>query len=107
MSRPSSSAFPPSPPRTPTGAAARIRQTQKIPAADPATEAATIEQLREKLFGGPPDHVVVAPSDSPGFAMPAASWAARSGDPVLFASKDNLPKVTASVLVHLRDKPVY
>ena len=30
--------------------------------------------------------------------MPAAAWAARSGDPVLFAEKDALPKATAAAL---------
>ena len=49
--------------------------------------------LRERL-GGEPDHSVVASSDEPAYAMPAAAWAARSGDPVLFASTDSVPKPT-------------
>ena len=38
---------------------------------------------------------MIAPSDEPGFAMPAAAWAARSGDPVLFSDADKLPQATA------------
>ena len=38
--------------------------------------------------------VLVAPADSPEFAMPAAGWAARSGDPVLWTLKDSLPAET-------------
>ena len=38
------------------------------------------------------------PARRPGFALPAAAWAARSGDPVLFAEGDALPKATAAAL---------
>ena len=44
----------------------------------------------------PARHIVVAPLDAPAFAMPAAAWAARSGDPVLFAGRKKLPKATAA-----------
>jgi hypothetical protein len=39
--------------------------------------------------------------------MPAAAWAARSGDPVFFAGKDELPDATAEALRRHRGKPVY
>ncbi len=39
--------------------------------------------------------------------MPAAAWAARSGDPVLFAAGDRLPKPTAAALERHEDVPVY
>jgi hypothetical protein len=69
--------------------------------------AAAIEALREKLLGKPPEHVVVAPADEPAFAMPAAAWAARSGDPVLFASREKLPEATAAALKRHPHTPVY
>ena len=39
--------------------------------------------------------------------MPAAAWAARSGDPVLFAGKDKLPAPTAATLARHPKAPVY
>jgi hypothetical protein len=79
----------------------------RVRAGSPAAMAAAIASLRERLHGGPPEHIVVAPVQSPGFAMPAAAWAARSGDPVLFADRDSLPKPTAAALKRHPDVPVY
>jgi hypothetical protein len=39
--------------------------------------------------------------------MPAAAWAARSGDPVLYAGRDKLPKPTAEALRSHSKLPVY
>ncbi|HXS46827.1 MAG TPA: cell wall-binding repeat-containing protein [Solirubrobacterales bacterium] len=69
--------------------------------------AAAIAVLRDKLSGGPPRHFVIAPADEPAFAMPAAAWAARSGDPVLFANRDELPAATATALKRHPRTPVY
>ncbi len=69
--------------------------------------AAAIEALRDKLFGGPPEHIVVASAEQPAFAMPAAAWAARSGDPVLFANRGKLPLATAAALKRHPHTPVY
>jgi putative cell wall binding repeat protein len=69
--------------------------------------AAAVAALRDKLFGGPPRHVVVAPAEQPAIAMPAAAWAARSGDPVLFANRDTLPAATATALRRHPRVPVY
>jgi hypothetical protein len=69
--------------------------------------AAAIADLRDELFGGPPRHIVIAPAAEPAFAMPAAAWAARSGDPVLFTDKDKLPTPTAAALARHPKTPVY
>jgi Cell wall binding domain 2 (CWB2) len=69
--------------------------------------AAAIEELREKLIGEAPEHVLVASAEQPAFAMPAAAWAARSGDPVLFTDRDKLPPVTAAALKRHPHTPVY
>ena len=42
--------------------------------------------------------MLVAPADNPEFAMPAAGWAARSGDPVLWTLKDSLPAETRAAI---------
>jgi hypothetical protein len=65
---------------------------------DPATLAAAVAALRDRLFGSAPKHIVLASESQPEFAMPAAAWAARSGDPVLFTAADKLPAATAKQL---------
>ncbi len=69
--------------------------------------AAAIAALRDELLGRPPKHIVIAPAAQPAFAMPAAAWAARSGDPVLFADENKLPKPTAATLKRHPQTPVY
>jgi hypothetical protein len=86
---------------TPGGDATRVK------AAGGAATAAAIASLRDRLFGKAPAHIVVAPLDRPELAMPAAAWAARSGDPVLFAAADELPEPTAAALKRHPGAPVY
>jgi hypothetical protein len=80
-------------------------QATDVPATG-AAGAAAIAALRERLAGAPPRHMVVAPSD-PAFAMPAAAWAARSGDPVLYSEPNSLPKPTAQALERHPKVPVF
>jgi hypothetical protein len=79
----------------------------RIDSGDPASTAAQIATLRDRLFGGPPAAIVVAPSNRPDLAMPAAAWAARSGDPVLYAKEEALPQPTEAVLKQHPKVPVY
>jgi hypothetical protein len=81
--------------------------TPAIKAGSAAAEAAEIAKLRDRLFGSAPAHIVVAPSSDPEIAAPAAAWAARSGDPVLFAGGDNLPAATATSLKRHTSLPIY
>lgn len=78
-----------------------------IDSGDPAGTAAQIATLRDELFGGPPSGIVVASSSQPQFAMPAAAWAARSGDPVLYTEAKKLPAPTAEVLKRHPQVPVF
>jgi len=79
----------------------------RVKAGSPAAGAAAIAALRDRLFGSAPAHVLIAPSARPDLAMPAAAWAARSGDPVLFAEGDELPKPTVAALKRHKQVPVY
>jgi hypothetical protein len=79
----------------------------KAKAEDPAALAVAIEALRNRLHGDAPKHIVLVPEDKPEFAMPAAAWAARSGDSVLLSGADKLPKETASALSEELETPVY
>lgn len=78
-----------------------------VDSGDPAGTAAQIATLRDRLSGKPPQHIVIASSSRPDFAMPAASWAARSGDPVLYSEPDELPGPTADFLEQHPKVPVY
>jgi hypothetical protein len=82
-------------------------ETRIVKSGDAATTAAAIAELRDALFGSTPSHILLAPSGQPGFAMPAAAWAARSGDPVLFAEGDILPEPTLATLKRHPKVPVY
>ncbi|HEX5714144.1 MAG TPA: cell wall-binding repeat-containing protein [Solirubrobacterales bacterium] len=73
----------------------------------PAATAAAIAAQRDRLFGSPPAHIVVAPGDDLALALPAAAWAARSGDPVLFTEGAKLPAATVAALKRHPKVPVY
>jgi hypothetical protein len=79
----------------------------KLAAGDAASEAAAIARLRDRLSGGKPDAIVLASSTEPAYAAPAAAYAARSGDPVLFAEAESLPQPTVSQLRRDEGVPVY
>jgi hypothetical protein len=64
----------------------------------PAEVANSIDQLRQRLLKREPEHIVIASLDEPGYAMPAAAWAARSGDPVLFSGRNQVPPATLAAL---------
>jgi hypothetical protein len=64
----------------------------------PAEIANSIDQLRQRLMKSEPEHIVVVSSDVPVYAMPAAAWAARSGDPVLYSGRNQVPSATLAAL---------
>jgi hypothetical protein len=90
------------------GAAARPEgyETVEVKGSDPAEVAAGVARLRERL-GGDPAHILVIGQRDPALAMPAAAWAARSGDPVLFVAPDSVPDATREALRRYDEAPVY
>jgi len=91
------------------GAAARPDElkTTAVEGSSPAATAAALAGLRDRLLGQPPSHFVLASAKEPEFALPAAAWAARSGDPVLFTDAAKLPAATAKALERRPKVPVY
>ena len=65
---------------------------------DPFELAAAIDRVATTVRGEPSRAVVVVGADSPAYAMPAAAWAAKSGDPVLFTARNELPAATAAAI---------
>lgn len=78
-----------------------------IEGSNSAATAAALIGLRNRLLGGNPKHFVLASEAKPEFAAPAAAWAARSGDPVLFTAAAKLPAATAKALERNPATPVY
>ena len=83
------------------------QKSRELEGDSPAAIANSIDQLRQQLTGNEPEHILVASSDEAGYAMPAAAWAARSGDPVLFTGKDEVPGATLAALRRHAGSPVY
>lgn len=46
--------------------------------------------------------IIIASADDPSYAMPAAGYAAKTGDPVLFVTKDEIPPETRAALAALK-----
>jgi hypothetical protein len=74
------------------------RRIEEVAGASSASLAQGIDKLQTKAAGNPTREVLVAPADKPEFAMPAAGWAARSGDPVFWTPKDSLPAETRAAI---------
>jgi hypothetical protein len=76
-----------------------------VEGADYAALAQAIDRLQISASGKPSRTVVVAPAQEPGLAMPAAGWAAKSGDPVLWVTRDSVPPATrAAITAHKRPR---
>jgi hypothetical protein len=82
-------------------------RSQKLQGDSPAEIANSIDQLRQRLVQREPEHIVVVSADHAGYAMPAAAWAARSGDPVLFSGRTQVPSATLAAIRRHAAAPVY
>ena len=88
-------------------AALRPKNRREISSPEPAAAALEAAKIRDRLAPKPPAHIVLAPEGAPEYAMPAAAWAARSGDPVLFAGGDDLPPETVAYLEAHTKAPIF
>ena len=73
-------------------------RTASVKGTDPYTVAAAIDRLASAAAGKPSPDVVVASASAPQYAMPAAGWAAESGDPILYVSSSGIPPQTRQAL---------
>lgn len=74
---------------------------------DPYALAAAIDRLQSAVAGRPSPFVVVVSADNPDYAMPAAGWAAESGDPILFVSGSGIPGPTRQALLSHQHPRIY
>ena len=82
-------------------------KSEGIEGDSPAAIANSLDQLRQRLLRREPEHILVLSSDQAGYAMPAAAWAARSGDPVLFTGRTKVPAATMAALRRHSASAVY
>ena len=73
-------------------------KTAIVPGGDVYEVASGIDRFFSVARAKPSGDVVVTSGEQPGFAMPAAAWAARSGDSVLFVKQNAIPAFTRSAL---------
>jgi hypothetical protein len=88
-------------------AAPEDRAVTDVEGSSSASLAQAIDRLQASAAGGPANTVVVAPADNPEFAMPAAAWAAKSGQPVLWTLRDSLPAETRAAIRSHRRPRIY
>jgi putative cell wall-binding protein len=73
-------------------------RTADINGRDPFALARAIDAFQTAARGKTSSRVVVVSAEDPAFAMPAAAWAAKAGDPVLFVNRDSVPAETRAAL---------
>ena len=73
-------------------------KTAVIPGADPYRRAAAIDRFFSAARGRPSGDVVLYSGERPEWAMPAAGWAARSGDAALPVKARSIPAAVAKAL---------
>jgi ell wall binding domain 2 (CWB2) len=67
--------------------------------------ARAIDAFQAAARGTTSDRVLVVGADAPEYAMPAAAWAAKGGDPILFTRRDSVPEDTrAAIAAHQQPK---
>jgi len=69
-----------------------------IAGSDPSALAAAIDRFQSAAVGHASRAVAVVSADAPAYAMPAAGWAAKTGDPLLFVHRDTIPGPTFAAL---------
>lgn len=82
-------------------------KTTDLVGKDPASLARAIDAFHAAARGASSDNVLVVSADEPEFAMPAAAWAAKSGDPILFTGRDVLPEATRAAIAAHQQPNIY
>jgi len=83
------------------------RKTTDVAGGDPFALAQALDAFQAAAAGKTSDRVLVVSADEPAFAAPAAAYAAKSGDPILFARKDSLPAATRAALRTHQQPKIY
>jgi hypothetical protein len=83
-------------------------KSASITGKDPYATAAAIDRFASAATSGKPTaDVVIASGDDAPYAMPAAGWAAESGDPILFVTHSSIPEPTRQALLAHQHPNIY
>ncbi len=81
------------------------RKTTDVAGRDPFALAQALDAFQASARGKTSDRVIVVSADDPAYAAPAAAYAAKSGDPILFVRKETVPAATrAAIRTHQQPK---
>ncbi len=82
-------------------------RTTAINGTDAYSLAAGIDRFVSAVAGKPSNDVMIASATSPAYAMPAAGWAAESGNPILFVGASGIPAATRQALLSHSKPHIY
>ncbi len=88
-------------------AAPNGRRVVQVKGSNPYALARSIDRLQSAAVGKTSDRVMIASAQRPEYAMPAAAWAAKAGDPILYVKRDSIPKETMSALKAHQQPKIY
>lgn len=83
------------------------RKVVDVKGTNPYAVAQQIDRLQSSAAGKTSDRVIIASGEQAPYAMPAAAWAAKSGDPVLYVKRDSIPRETLSALRAHQQPKIY
>jgi hypothetical protein len=90
-----------------TASPSGTRSTQ-ITGANPYAMAANVAAYVAKARGSVADNrVLIVSADDPQYAMAAAAWSAKSGDPILFVTKNTVPPETRDAIGRLQQPRIF
>ncbi|HSD80265.1 MAG TPA: cell wall-binding repeat-containing protein [Solirubrobacteraceae bacterium] len=82
-------------------------RTTDLAGRDTFALARAVDAFHAAASGRASDTVVVVGAGDPAFAMPAAAWAAKSGEPILLTERDRLPAETRRALKAHREPRIF
>jgi hypothetical protein len=82
-------------------------KTLEVKGDNPFALAREIDRVQAAAVGKSSDRVIIASGERAQFAMPAAAWAAKGGDPVLFVRRDAIPPETRAALGAHQQPKIY
>jgi hypothetical protein len=82
-------------------------RTASISGDDMFALARAMDTFLTRIRGRPSSNVIILSADDATYAMPAAAWAAKSGDPILFVTRDGVPDQTRAALATHQQPHIY
>lgn len=82
-------------------------KTTDVRGKDPFALARSVDAFAAAARGRPGDRVILVSAENPAYAAPAAAYAAKSGDAILFTNKDVVPPDTIAAIKAHKKPTIY